>query len=374
MEATEQDLAPRPDLPTSPATVKNEPNTPTPLSKRAQKRAAKQAKWDAMKEERLEIRKQKRAQVKQMRKEKIKQGLLQPKPRRPPHQDPSPMTIAIDLSFEDKMIKKEIDSTARQIARCYAANKASTKPVHLAFTSFTGQVKQALSIKYRDFERWVEGKCPILYTEDTFTTLSDPSNIVYLTADASTTLTELDETKTYVIGGIVDKNRYKGLCYEQAKAYGLATAKLPLDHYVAMQSRKVLTINHVFEIMIKWLETRDWQQSFLAVLPQRKNVHAKQDDDDDDVHDGVHEGESDFDETEEQDLGDSHENGKGIEDQETGMGEHVSQHHKANGERNVVDVPGPEHTLEDLQEKVKRKVEEEEPVDTLDPAAKRQKP
>ncbi|TPX72650.1 hypothetical protein SpCBS45565_g00221 [Spizellomyces sp. 'palustris'] len=366
MEATEQDLAPEHEPPTSPASFNNEVNTPHPLSKRAQKRAAKQAKWDASKEERLEIRKQKRAQVKLMRKEKIKQGLLQPKPRRPPHQDPSPMTIAIDLSFEDKMIKKEIDSTARQIARCYATNKATTKPVHLAFTSFNGKIKQALSIKYRDFERWVEGKCPILYTEDPFTCLSDPSNIVYLTADASTTLTELDETKTYVIGGI-------GLCYDQAKTYGLATAKLPLDHYVAMQSRKVLTINHVFEIMIKWLETRDWQQSFLAVLPQRKNVHAKQDeeeDDDDDEHEGdVHQGESDFGEIEEQGLGDSQENGKGIADQETGMGE---QDHQEEG--SVVTAMGQEHTVEDLQEKAKRKVEQEETLDTLDPATKRQKP
>lgn len=34
-------------------------------------------------------------------------------------------------------------------------------------------------------------------------------NVVYLTADASDELTELKEDETYIIGGIVDHNRYK---------------------------------------------------------------------------------------------------------------------------------------------------------------------
>ena len=36
----------------------------------------------------------------------------------------------------------------------------------------------------------------------------DPANIVYLSADATETLTDLEDGKVYMIGGIVDKNRY----------------------------------------------------------------------------------------------------------------------------------------------------------------------
>lgn len=42
-----------------------------------------------------------------------------------------------------------------------------------------------------------------------------------------------------------------------------------------MASRVVLTTNQVVEIMLKWLECRDWQQAFLKVIPQRKGPEAK---------------------------------------------------------------------------------------------------
>ena len=40
-----------------------------------------------------------------------------------------------------------------------------------------------------------------------------PQNAVYLTADSETMLTEFDKNAVYVIGGLVDRNRYKGACH-----------------------------------------------------------------------------------------------------------------------------------------------------------------
>lgn len=31
-----------------------------------------------------------------------------------------------------------------------------------------------------------------------------------------------------------------------------------------------MTVNQVFEILIKWVETKDWEQSLYSVIPKRK--------------------------------------------------------------------------------------------------------
>ena len=37
-----------------------------------------------------------------------------------------------------------------------------------------------------------------------------------------------------------------------------------------MAARHVLTVNQVLKIMLRWLETRDWEKAFMAIIPQRK--------------------------------------------------------------------------------------------------------
>ncbi|GAC95971.1 likely tRNA guanine methyltransferase [Pseudozyma hubeiensis SY62] len=123
------------------------------------------------------------------------------------------------------------------------------------------------------------------------------SDAIYLTADTDDTLTALEPGKTYIIGGIVDKNRYKGLCRAKADRLGIRAAKLPLsqemleavERNVSSQGdsirddagqngqddkgfvgRKVLTVNQVVEILTAWTETRDWVTALEKALPRRK--------------------------------------------------------------------------------------------------------
>ena len=100
---------------------------------------------------------------------------------------------------------------------------------------------------------------------------SEPQ-LVYLSSDSEHTLDRLQPYTTYIIGGIVDKNRHKGLCHKRAVELGIPTAKLPIGEYMEMQSRTVLATNHVVEIMVNWLEEGDWGKAFLKAIPKRKEA------------------------------------------------------------------------------------------------------
>jgi tRNA (guanine9-N1)-methyltransferase len=103
--------------------------------------------------------------------------------------------------------------------------------------------------------------------------------IVYLTSDSPHTLDQLNPYSSYIIGGLVDKNRHKGICYKKACDKSIKTAKLPIGDYMEMQSRFVLATNHVVEIMLRWLECGDWGEAFMKVIPKRKGGKLRADGD-----------------------------------------------------------------------------------------------
>jgi tRNA (guanine9-N1)-methyltransferase len=60
-------------------------------------------------------------------------------------------------------------------------------------------------------------------------------------------------------------------CLNKAEGSGVRTARLPIGTYLAdLRTRKVLTVNQAFEILVHWVETRDWEAAFHAVIPKRK--------------------------------------------------------------------------------------------------------
>lgn len=80
---------------------------------------------------------------------------------------------------------------------------------------------------------------------------------VYLSADSQDTLEELSPSKSYIIGGLVDRNRYKGLCESKAKEQGIATTSLPISDYACLTGNKVLTVNQVLEMLVHWVVSND---------------------------------------------------------------------------------------------------------------------
>ena len=102
-----------------------------------------------------------------------------------------------------------------------------------------------------------------------------PKELVYLTSDATETLHTLDKNCTYIIGGIVDRNRYKKITYDKAQYQHIRTAKLPIHEYFQLTTTHVLTVNHVFEILLNYSKYNDWYEAIKQVIPSRKGLHEK---------------------------------------------------------------------------------------------------
>ncbi|VDL77609.1 unnamed protein product [Nippostrongylus brasiliensis] len=263
------------------------------LSKSALKKLKSREKW-------LEVRKRKRVEEKQRKKEKraaLKEAGLVDRLKRfrgkTMDQSSCKVRVVIDMSFDHLMSEKDCRRTVQQLNWCYSANRRLPEPLQFYITSFDGACRKI----YDSIESNINQD--IYLKTESINDLFSKSEIVYLTAESDNVLSELDDSKVYVIGGLVDHNSHKGLCYEQAVRLGYGHARLPIDEFVEMKTRKVLTINHVFEILAHFSDHGDWEKAFFTVIPPRKGMMKKEStgqDDEGQQDDGDHpatEGEDD---------------------------------------------------------------------------------
>jgi tRNA (guanine9-N1)-methyltransferase len=281
-----------------------------PLSKNQQKKLRRKAEWEAKRDDRKALRKEKLNAKRERKREEKKQAEAEGKPLEPAkHFKPKavqlPITFMLDCDFDDLMRDGERTSLASQITRCYSDNKNAPFRAHLTINSFTGKLRERFDTVLTPYKawrgvRWFEsnfvetaqkakewmcgeqgGDLAAVFSkyadmdETAKQRLKDEGEIVYLSSEANEDLTELKPYSTYIIGGLVDKNREKGICHRRATNAGVRTARLPIGEYMNMQSRKVLATNHVNEIMIRWLESGDWGDAFLKVIPKRKGGQLK---------------------------------------------------------------------------------------------------
>ncbi|ORX90329.1 hypothetical protein K493DRAFT_318064 [Basidiobolus meristosporus CBS 931.73] len=173
------------------------------------KNAAKKAVRNKLREiTREEWKLQKRLKLKEKKKEKhelIQAGILPPPEKKAPvTQEPSELSIVVDLDYDELMSEKEVASLHSQIRRCYSANKVCKHPVNLVLTGLSG----VLQSRFEHITDWRNWSRISVETED-YLDLFPSEKLVYLTADSPNVVHELDESKVYIVGGIVDKNRYK---------------------------------------------------------------------------------------------------------------------------------------------------------------------
>ena len=192
------------------------------------------------------------------------------------------MRVVIDCDFEHLMNEQGNKSMVRQIVDLYSINKESSNPFRVILYGVGKQIKEGL-IKsnyenwigieiyfkedYPSFDKFIE---EILYKDDKRSMNDIKNNIYYLSADSENNIEDIDKNATYIIGGIVDRNKYKGLSLNKAKELGINHGKFPIGEYLKLQSSQVLTTNHTFHILNEFSIKHDWKDAFVSIIPKRK--------------------------------------------------------------------------------------------------------
>lgn len=193
--------------------------------------------------------------------------------------------VIIDLNWEEHHTEKAIKSLRQQIMYCYGNNKQHNNPALVHLTGL-GPLMSVALIAQNHAENWIGmnmttdeylnlPEYSIVYDEDVKS--GGKKQLVYLTSDAKETLDTLDVNCAYIIGGIVDRNSLKGITNKKADAQGIRTAKLPIKENYSLAATHILTVNHVFEILLNYASFGNWTKAMETVLPQRKNVKLKED-------------------------------------------------------------------------------------------------
>lgn len=188
-------------------------------------------------------------------------------------QNPADIQVAIDLSFDELMLDKDLGSCASQLLRVYSRNRRASRPIPVHFTGLNEEGK--LYEKLQRNEGWKNWD--VIAHKEGFMEIFDKNKIIYLTSESETVLDKLESGAVYVIGGLVDHNHHKFLTHELAQKCSIRTARLPLSEHLIIKTRTVLTINQVFDIIVGVSEGKAWKDVLLEALPSRKGIKAKED-------------------------------------------------------------------------------------------------
>jgi tRNA (guanine9-N1)-methyltransferase len=148
----------------------------------------------------------------------------------------APNGVILDLEFGHLMQDKEMRSMAKQLTFCYSANTRAQVPVRLYLTGLGGRMGETARKACSGINNWA-----VIFSEESYLeTLADrKKDLVYLTADSENELEDFKEDEIYIIGGIVDRNRYKNLTLNKANEQGIRHARLPIQNHLKMTGTHV---------------------------------------------------------------------------------------------------------------------------------------
>eukprot|EP00057_Strongylocentrotus_purpuratus_P004315 XP_003728452.1 PREDICTED: tRNA methyltransferase 10 homolog A isoform X1 [Strongylocentrotus purpuratus] len=240
------------------------------LSKNQLKKQLRLQRWAETKKERRKkekekIKEKKRKMLEEARQQGLDEESLGVKKRKMSDPEASNIRVAVDCAYDSLMVESDIKKLIKQIQRCYSENRKANKPLQFYVSNLKDKTKQILDDVIEGYQKW-----DIHFREEEPETTFGADNIVYLAAESPNVLQDLDPNKVYIIGGLVDHNHHKGYCYEKVLEQGWSHAQLPIGDFVKLNSRKVLAVNHVYEIILAYIQLGNWKDAFFQVLPNRK--------------------------------------------------------------------------------------------------------
>lgn len=175
--------------------------------------------------------------------------------------------IIMDMQFGALMNDHTTKKLISQISLSYAFDKNAKESLPMIFTS--------MDDKWRDYINRVNGNMwsnkIIQYKDVSVVDAFPKEDLIYLTADTDNICTSLDPHKCYIIGCLIDHNSHKNITRDYAERHNLRMERLPIPEHITMDGRQVLTVNQVVEILVRYNNNKDWTETLLQVIPQRKN-------------------------------------------------------------------------------------------------------
>lgn len=246
--------------------------TSNDLSKRARKRLLRKEKWLQYKPIK---RAKERDRIKKRREEARLNNIKLGPSRKELKQHKMSLSsckvrVVLDFSFDDLMNDKDLHKCINQFSHCYAINRRCPNPLQLHVANFTGKAKDTIQ-KNNGYNNW-----DVNFHPEDYCDIFKKEELVYLTSDSENVIDSLDSSKVYIIGALVDHNSQKGLCLKIATERNISHGRLPIDQFVQMKTRQVLTIDHVFDILLNVAACGlSWKDAFVKVIPQRKGICPK---------------------------------------------------------------------------------------------------
>lgn len=201
-------------------------------------------------------------ELKQLRLERVREAMVG-----------SRLRVAVDCSWGETQSAKQNIKLVSQVRLMHRYNMSAEFPARIYLTGLQEGGKIWQEVHRQAANGWdsllLAGMTSLPHTQ-----YFDWNEIVYLSPDSPQTLTAVDPTKVYIIGGLVDDSITRGLSLKKAEQEGVVSMKLPVMDYMNMHDNNsnlsILCLNQVLGILLDITAGRDWVQALASHVPRRK--------------------------------------------------------------------------------------------------------